>query len=229
MADKTNVPGFEDDFSYAGSSFHKAPNNPFSKSSGSKGNETVISGLEDDKANPKTSKENTKGKPIVGMLFSVSRTAYGEFWPIYLGPNKIGRSSDNDVTLYEGTVSTNHAILTVLKDEEGIYAAIENAEGVNGVKLNGKSIRLNRVECNNMDIITVGKNYELLLVLIDCDKYGLVPSADFIEERKANPVKKHDDRIIRKNFKDRLNNPDEDRTRAAEDQPTENAGGTRTR
>lgn len=229
MADKTNVPGFEDDFSYAGSSFHQTPNNPFSKTSGTKGNETVISGLESDDTSTKGSKDNAKGKPIVGMLYSVSHTAYGEFWPLYLGPNKIGRSSDNDVTLYEGTVSTNHALLTVLKDEDGLYAAIENAEGVNGVKLNGKSIRLSRLECNNMDIITIGKNYELLLVLIDCDKYGLAPSEGFIEERKAKPVKKHDDRIIRKNFKDRLNNPDEDRTRTDDVQPSEDATSTKMR
>lgn len=229
MADKTNVPGFEDDNSYAGSSFHHAPNNPFSKTSGSKGNETVISGLERDNTSSKGAKDNAKGKPIVGMLYSVSHTAYGEFWPLHLGPNKIGRSSDNDVTLYEGTVSTNHAILTVLKDEEGLYAAIENAEGVNGVKLNGKNIRLSRLECSNMDIITIGKNYELLLVLIDCEKYGLAPSENFIEERTTKPVKKHDDRIIRKNFKDRLNNPDEDRTRTDDVQPTEDVGGTRTR
>lgn len=229
MADKTNVPGFEDDYSYSGSSSHHAPNNPNFKTSGSKGNETVISGLENDNVSSKGVKDNAKGKPIVGMFYSVSHTAYGEFWPLYLGANKIGRASENDVVLYEGTVSTNHAILTVLRDEDGLYAAIENAEGVNGVKLNGKSIRLNRKECNNMDIITVGKNYELLLMLIDCDKYGLTTSVDFIEGRHTKPTKKHDDRIIRKNFKDRLNNPDEDRTRTDDVQQTEESGGTRTR
>ena len=176
MADKTNVPGFEGDFSYAGSSFQQTPNNPFSKTTGTKGNETVISGLESDSTSTKGNKDNVKGKPIVGMLYSVSHTAFGEFWPLYLGSNKIGRSSDNDVTLYEGTVSSNHAVLTILKDEDGLYAAIENAEGVNGVKLNGKSIRLSRLECKNMDVITIGKNYELLLLLIDCEKYGLMPS-----------------------------------------------------
>lgn len=229
MAEKTNVPGFEDDYSYSGASSHHAPNNPNLKTSGSKGNETVISGLESENKSSKGVKDNVKGKPVVGMFYSVSHTAYGEFWPLYLGPNKIGRSSENDVVLYEGTVSTNHAILTVLKDEDGLYAAIENVEGVNGVKLNGKSIRLNRLECNNMDVITVGKNYELLLMLIDCEKYGLTPSEDFIEEQKTKPLKKHDDRIIRKNFKDRLNNPDEDRTRTGDDRPTEESGGTRTR
>lgn len=237
MADKTNVPGFEDDYSYSGASSrassrassHHAPNNPNFKTAGSKGNETVISGLESDESSSEGVKENPKGKPIVGMFYSVSHTPYGEFWPLYLGPNKIGRSSENDVALYEGTVSSNHAILTVLKDEDGLYAAIENAEGVNGVKLNGKSIRLSRVECNNMDVITVGKNYELLLMLIDCEKYGLTPSESFIEERKTKPIRRHDDRIIRKSFKDRLNNPDEDRTRTDDVQATEENGGTKTR
>jgi hypothetical protein len=229
MADKTNVPGFEDDYSYSGASSHQAPNNPNSRTRGSKGNETVISGLESDEASSKGVKENVKGKPIVGMFYSVSRTPYGEYWPLYLGANKIGRSSDNDVALYEGTVSTNHAILTILKDEDGLYAAIENAEGVNGVKLNGKSIRLSRVDCDNMDIITIGKNYELLFTLIDCEKYGLAPSEAFIEEQKAKTTKRHDDRIIRKSFKDRLNNPDEDRTRTDDIQINEDNEGTKTR
>lgn len=48
MADKTNVPGFEDDYSYSGTSSHHEPNNPNFRTSGSKGNETVISGLESD-------------------------------------------------------------------------------------------------------------------------------------------------------------------------------------
>jgi len=229
MADKTNVPGFEDDYSYSGAFSRHSPNNPKFKAFGSKGNETKIPGLESDDVSYKGGKDNAKGKPIVGMFYSVSHTAYGEFWPLYLGPNKIGRSSENDVILYEATVSTNHAILTVLKDEEGLYAAIENAEGVNGVKLNGKSIRLNRVECNNMDVITIGKNYELLLILIDCDKFELAPADDFIEDYNAKPVKKHDDRIIRKIFKDRLNNPDEDRTRTDDAQSNDDAGGTKTR
>ena len=80
-----------------------------------------------------------------------------------------------------------------------------------------------------MDIITVGKNYELLLMLIDCEKYGLTPSEAFIEERKTKPIRRHDDRIIRKSFKDRLNNPDEDRTRTDDVQATEENGGTKTR
>ena len=197
MADKTNVPGFEDDYSHSGASSHHAPNNPNFRTSGSKGNETVISGLESDETSSKGVKDNAKGKPIVGMFYSVSHTAYGEFWPLYLGPNKIGRSSEKD--------------------------------GVNGVKLNGKSIRLSTVECNNMDVITVGKNYELLLILIDCEKYGLTPSEAFIEERKTKPIRRHEDRIIRKSFKDRLNNPDEDRTRTEDVQSTEENGGTKTR
>lgn len=229
MAEKTNVPGLEDDYSYSGSSSRTSTGKPFSKSTKSSGNGTVISGLEEDKPSSTSNRTNAKAKPVVGILYSVSRTAYGEFWPLYLGPNRIGRNSDNDVTLCEGTVSGNHALLTVLKDDEGIYAAIKNVEGVNGVKLNGKSIRLNEKECNNMDVITVGKNYELLLLLVDCEKYGLIPSEDFIEDKKTTVVKKHDDRIIRKNFKDRLNNPEEDRTRTADDVDSEPSDGTKTK
>ena len=48
-----------------------------------------------------------------------------------------------------------------------------------------------------------------------------------IEEQKAKPTKRHDDRIIRKSFKDRLNNPDEDRTRTDDIQSNQDNEGTK--
>ena len=58
-------------------------------------------------------KNNDQHDPIVGFLFSVSRTPFGEYWPLYLGPNKIGRAASNSVSLPEGSVSGEHANLVI--------------------------------------------------------------------------------------------------------------------
>lgn len=228
MADKTYVPGADAEWSSSKARSHEALNNPFSESKKSTGDGTVISGLDSKDEKSRVPSGNKKNKPIVGFLYSMSRTPFGEFWPLYLGPNKIGRAKTNDVVLGEGTVSSDHAILTVLKDDEGIFAAIEN-NGVNGVKVNGKSIRLDRVECNNMDLIKIGKNYELLVFLIDAEKYGLTLAEEFIDDTSSHLSGKPEERIIRRDdFRRRLENPD-DRTRAAGDEPTDDAGATKTR
>lgn len=39
------------------------------------------------------------GKPIVGFLYSISRTPLGEFWPLQIGRNTIGQNEDCDIRL----------------------------------------------------------------------------------------------------------------------------------
>ena len=99
------------------------------------------------------------GKPVVGFLYSVSRTAAGEFWPLQIGRNTIGQSADCDIQLAEGTVSGNHAVIVVRQQE-------------------GKGF--DAEACHNGDIITIGNNYELLLILIDAEKANLRVNPNFI-------------------------------------------------
>ena len=121
------------------------------------------------------------GKPVVGFLYSVSRTAAGEFWPLQIGRNTIGQSADCDIQLAEGTVSGNHAVIVVRQQEgKGVIASIKDPESTNGTRLNGTQLGFDAEACHNGDIITIGNNYELLLILIDAEKANLRVNPNFI-------------------------------------------------
>lgn len=133
------------------------------------------------------------GKPVVGFLYSVSRTAAGEYWPLQIGQNTIGKSSNCDIVLPEGTVSSEHAVLVVrkMKNPEKVIASISDARSTNGTMLNGVSLGFTAEECKNGDIITIGDNYELFLILIDAASLGLRPSVNFItieEDTMQDPL-----------------------------------------
>lgn len=129
------------------------------------------------------------GKPVVGFLYSVSRTAVGEYWPLHVGPNTIGQNPASDIVLPEGTVSNDHAVLVVrrLKSPEKVIASINDARSTNGTMLNGVSLGFQAEECKNGDIITIGDNYQLLLVLIDTAALGLSVAENFIPVQVAEP------------------------------------------
>ena len=122
------------------------------------------------------------GKPVVGFLYSISRTAAGEFWPLYQGQNTIGKGPNCDIQLPEGTVSQEHAVVMVrkMKNPEKVIASVTDARSTNGTMLNGQSLGFSAEECKNGDIITIGDNYELYLVLIDPASLGLKVSEKFI-------------------------------------------------
>ena len=54
--------------------------------------------------------------------------------------------------------------------------------------VNGESLGFSAVECFNGDIITVGENYELVLLLIDVQTLGLRVSENFIPLEREMPV-----------------------------------------
>ena len=242
MADKTHFPGFDrdDDSSQFDSTrysnrFSSGMSSDISSGSSEKvGEGTVISSIGNASGLDKKNSNGNAVKPILGFLYSVSRTSYGEYWPLYLGPNKIGRSRSSDIVLNEGTVSSEHAMVTIHIDEDAneLYAVIEDTHSTNGVRLNGTNIRFEKVECHNMDVIKIGKAYELLLILIDSARYGLKLCPDFIETQKAAPVKSG--RIINgptpsENPFTRINNPSRsDKTQSLDSEP-EFGGGTKTR
>jgi pSer/pThr/pTyr-binding forkhead associated (FHA) protein len=121
-------------------------------------------------------------KPIMGFLFSVSRTANGEYWPLYLGQNTIGRATSCSVRLQEGMVTDNHAELVIrpMKNPDRIMAFIKDSASTCGTMLNGSSLGFDPQECHNGDIITIGEHYELYLILIDVKELGLAERTDFI-------------------------------------------------
>lgn len=199
---RTVIQGMEgaDNFgrgNYGGKSNFYQPQNP---SGGAKG--TYVPGMESEPGSNNFSqttaqtqqeahKHFSSGKPVVGFLYSVSRTAAGEYWPLHLGQNTIGKDSSRDIVLSEGTVSNDHAVIVVrkLKNTDKIIASISDTRSTNGTMLNGVSLEFSAVECHNNDIITVGDNYELLLLLVDPASLGLAVNKNFI------PIEEEDDEI----------------------------------
>ena len=190
---KTVIQGLEQPENNFGSAPNGASSNNFytrgNRSSAARG--TVVPGMMEAQASATSGTPNPAsapqprtnvqpGKPIVGFLYSISRTRAGEYWPIQLGKNTIGQDESNDILLAEGTVSSNHAVLLTRQGKNGIIASIKDDQSTNGTKINGELLDFGAEECHDGDIITVGNNYELLLVLIDSEKRGLKPSDDFI-------------------------------------------------
>lgn len=126
-------------------------------------------------------------KPMVGLLYSVSRTVAGEYWPLQIGQNTIGSNPSCDIRLAEGTVSSEHAVLVVrkMRNPEKVIASISDARSTNGTMLNGMSLGFTAEECKNGDIITIGDNYELYLVLFDAVSLGLKVAENFIPIENA--------------------------------------------
>ena len=140
---------------------------------------------------PQSAKRINPGKPIVGFLYSISRTAFGEYWPLTVGRNTIGSNTSSNIQLAEGTVSGDHAVIVVrqMKNTGNVIAAITDSMSTNGTMLNGETLGFSATECHDGDVITIGNNYELVIVLIDSAKLGLSVSKDFIPieiEEKEN-------------------------------------------
>lgn len=121
-------------------------------------------------------------KPVVGFLYSISKSGSGEYWPLHIGSNSIGRSRDCDICLEEATVSEQHAVLVVqqMKNPEKVIAWINDSGSTCGTMINGESLGFDRRECFNCDIITIGEHYDLYLILIDAKQIGLNVCRNFI-------------------------------------------------
>jgi pSer/pThr/pTyr-binding forkhead associated (FHA) protein len=196
---KTVIPGLEpSDANYgqggSSSNFYSRNSQPASRG-------TVIPGMGTNAPEkpadnrPQQRSANPTGKPVVGFLYSVSRTPAGEFWPLHIGQNTIGKAPSCDICLKEGTVSTDHAVLVVrkMKNPEKVIASISDARSTNGTMLNGQSLGFSAEECKNGDIITIGDNYELFLILIDAATLGLKVQEGFIPVETADEEEVFDD------------------------------------
>lgn len=154
-------------------------------------------------ADQSASQSSELKKPILGFLYSVSKESTGEFWPLYLGANTIGRDATNSVCLKESTVSQKHATLVIrqmMKQGEsvGLFVFIQDMGSTCGTHVNGETLDFNPRECKNGDIITIGENYELYFMQVDPKALGLAPKENFkpvvnkvvapVQEEWAPPV-----------------------------------------
>lgn len=125
-------------------------------------------------------------RPVIGFLYSVSRTAGGEYWPVCIGENTIGRADDCDVCLKEMTVSEHHAILNIrqMKTTKKLLISL-SVTGKNGGFVNDIEVGSKPEDCASGDILTIGDNYKLYLVAINAYDLGLAVSPDFIPDANA--------------------------------------------
>lgn len=168
--------------------------NPYARSErGSSGNETYVPGMQQNApgvSESKTTNRQQDTTPVVGFLYSISRKGIGEYWPLHLGTNTIGRSNECDIVLRERSISERHATLSIkqMKTTHKLIASIRDTGSKNGMYLNEEELDYDNHSCKNNDIITVGTSYKLLLLLIDAEQYGLSVSEDFVpvEEEENN-------------------------------------------
>lgn len=179
---RTVIPGMERAYTAP------EPNNPtYSPSGASSGNKTYVPGMQ---SNVSGARVQPNSKPVIGFLYSVSRMGFGEYWPLHVGSNSIGRSPDCEVNLLEATVSEQHAILVIriMKNPEKVIASICDSQSTCGTMINGESLGFEPRECMNGDVITIGEHYDLYFLLIDVKQIGLKVSEGFIPVQAPSPV-----------------------------------------
>lgn len=181
-SNKTIFPGMESSYD---SSFNQNPNsNPMGGQFGQ--GATVFPGM----PSGPVSGQQVNSKPVVGFLFSVSRTPAGEYWPLHVGLNTIGRTADCDVCLNEATVTAEHAklVVRVMKNPEKTICSLQDSASTCGSMINGNSLGFDPVECHNGDIITIGEHYQLYLILVDTKTLGLSVNPDFMAAETEEPL-----------------------------------------
>ena len=167
---KTVVPGLQGQFpSQAG---FNAPVPPIGINP--QGQETMIPGVN----NAQVSRNAVQSGQVFGFLFSVSKSLAGEYWPLMLGSNTIGRGNGNSINLGELTVSETHASIHVISRANKLIVYIKDDQSKTGTLLNGELLR-GEADLKNGDIITIGEHYEMYVVLINPYDLGLKVKEEF--------------------------------------------------
>lgn len=178
-SDQTKVPGISGDNDYQ--NFYSRSQGDAARYQNVQG--TVVPGMNRfaPGVEQRNQRPNTPQVPVVGFLYSISRQGVGEFWPLHIGSNKIGRTPDCDICLAEQTVSERHASLNIkqLKSTRKILASIRDEGSKNGIYVNEDELDYDSHPVKNNDIITIGDNYKLLLILIDAEEMGLSIAENF--------------------------------------------------
>ncbi|MCM1028220.1 MAG: FHA domain-containing protein [Pseudoflavonifractor sp.] len=145
---------------------------------------TVVPGMHKTATDAPGAPVTDASAPVVGFLYSLSRKGIGEYWPVHIGRNTIGRNEECDVRLAEGTVSGVHALLNVKQLKTGdrrLVAQIRDEGSKNGITVNDEELDFDNHEVKTNDIIRIGDNYQLLLLLINGADYGLSVAENFVD------------------------------------------------
>ena len=139
-------------------------------------------------------KKEDNAAPVVGFLYYISSQGIGEYWPLRLGTNIIGRSADCDIRLMERSVSERHASISIkqMSSTHRLIASIRDIGSKNGIYLNDEELDYENHTCNANDIITIGRCYKLILLLVDAEQLGLSVAENFVavddESIETNPI-----------------------------------------
>lgn len=164
----------------------KSQGNPYSRAYEFDSNQdaaTYVPGMHEDAPGVSNDiDEDVNITPTVGFLYSISRRGIGEYWPLHLGTNTIGRASDCDVRLMEMSVSDHHAAISIkqMKTTHRLIASIRDIGSKNGIFLNEEELDYENHNCKSNDLIVIGRCYKLLLLLVDAEQSGLSIAEDFV-------------------------------------------------
>lgn len=143
-------------------------------------------------SNRATNDLKLQARPLAGILYSVSRLATGEIFPVYVGRNTIGNEPSCDICLPEASVSPNHALLLIrkIKLEDGtthVTMNISDPESQYGTFINDQRLEDDVEPIVAGDILQFGQAYQLLFIPVDAEQSGLIPSPYFQATERRNP------------------------------------------
>ena len=147
MADKTLLDDDEQVFAQ--------PSNPAEtqKAQNPDGHTVVMEYDAEEEIAPKSGSGKNLPRRIEGFLVTYDFNKYGNFYPLYLGKNSIGRQSTNDIVLNDPSISNEHALILF----RGNQILIEDKLSVNGTFLNNSEESIDRGTLKDNDLIRFGK------------------------------------------------------------------------
>lgn len=146
---------------------------------------------------------------IAGVLFSISKSLFGEIYPVYMGYNSIGRDRECDIRLQEETVMPAHAYIHVVRDEiSGEYSASFSDSGSdNGSAINGSDARYETLSLNDGDIIDIGEHYRFIFRLFNPGILPLFENEDFVDTAEPEDFQEERKEKAEENPLNNLNKP----------------------
>ena len=103
---------------------------------------------------------NNQWTETMAKLVKIQNGEVLEEFPITKAELKIGRASDNDVILHDETVSSHHAVITVVSEsEDGIVNGyrIQDLKSTNKTFVNNKEVA--ERELKNNDVVRIGLSH----------------------------------------------------------------------
>ena len=133
-----------------------------------------------------------QNRVVVGVLFSVSKGLLGEIFPLYLGRNLIGKSNNCDVCLHENTVSSEHAILYIRKNNGATVShydiTLTDYNSQYGSTVNDEDGRYETLSVKENDILTIGRHYKFIIKIFDVDENVFREDEEFEDSNESGGI-----------------------------------------